>query len=92
MITIKATNMYDIAKEAQKKNRAQFDAHLESIIRDYANKGMTTASFDNDDEMWSALTEQQKDEVTKELQDAGFFVGVRRFTEPLFVSWKEKKQ
>lgn len=92
MINLNAANMYNVAKEAQEKNREKFDAHLESVIRDYANKGMTTASFDNDDEMWRVLTEQQKDEVTKELRDAGFFVGVRRFAEPLFVSWKEKKQ
>lgn len=39
MITIKATNMYDVAKEAQKKNRAKFDTHLESVIRDYASRG-----------------------------------------------------
>lgn len=92
MITIKATNMYDVAKEAQEKNRAKFDAHLESVIRDYASRGMTTVSFDNDDEMWKVLTEQQQTDIAKELRDAGFFVGVRRFAEPLLVSWKEKKQ
>lgn len=92
MITIKATNMYDVAKEAQKKNRAKFDTHLESVIRDYASRGATSVSFDNDDEMWKVLTEQQQTDITKELRDAGFFVGVRRYAEPLFVSWKEKKQ
>lgn len=92
MINLNAENMYNVAKEAQKKNRTRFDAHLESVIRDYASRGATSVSFDDDDEEWSALTEQQKDEVTKELRDAGFFVGVRRFAEPLFVSWKEKKQ
>ena len=92
MITIKATNMYDVAKEAQEKNRAKFDAHLESVIRDYASRGATSVSFDNDDEMWKMLTEQQQTDITKELRDAGFFVGVRRYAEPLFISWKEKKQ
>lgn len=92
MITIKATNMYDVAKEAQEKNKAKFDAHLESVIRDYANRGATSVSFDNDDEMWKVLTEQQQTDITKELLDAGFFVGVRRYAEPLFISWKEKKQ
>ena len=92
MITIKATNMYDIAKEAQEKNRAKFDAHLESVIRDYASRGETSVSFDNYDEMWKVLTEQQQTDITKELRDAGFFVGVRRYAEPLFISWKEKKQ
>ena len=92
MITIKATNMYDIAKEVQEKNRAKFDAHLESVIRDYANRGETSISFDNYDEMWKVLTEQQQTDITKELRDAGFFVGVRRYAEPLFISWKEKKQ
>lgn len=92
MITIKATNMYDVAKEAQKKNRAKFDAHLESVIRDYASRGATSVFFDNDDEMWKVLTEQQQTDITKELRDAGFFVRVRRYAEPLFISWKEKKQ
>lgn len=92
MITIKATNMYDIAKEAQEKNRAKFDAHLESVIRDYASRGETSISFDNYDEMWKVLTEQQQTDITKKLRDAGFFVGVRRYAEPLFISWKEKKQ
>ena len=31
-------------------------------------------------------------DIAKELRDAGFFVGVRRYAEPLFISWKEKKQ
>jgi hypothetical protein len=92
MITIKATNMYDIAKEAQEKNKAKFDAHLESVICDYASRGETSISFDNYDEMWKVLTEQQQTDITKELRDAGFFVGVRRYAEPLFISWKEKKQ
>lgn len=71
MITIKATNMYDIAKEAQEKNRAKFDAHLESVIRDYASRGETSISFDNYDEMWKVLTEQQQIDITKELRFDG---------------------
>lgn len=92
MINLNAANMYNVAKEAQEKNRAKFDAHLESIIRDYASRGATSVSLDNDDEMWKVLTEQQQIDVAKELKDAGFFVGVRRYAEPLFISWKEKKQ
>lgn len=51
MINLNAANMYNIAKEAQEKNRAKFDAHLESVIRDYASRGATSVSFDNNDEM-----------------------------------------
>lgn len=91
MINLNAANMYNVAKEAQEKNRAKFDAHLESVIRDYASRGATSVSFDNDDEMWKVLTEQQQADVAKELKDAGFFVGARRFAEPLFISWKEKR-
>lgn len=91
MINLNAANMYNVAKEAQEKNRAKFDAHLESIIRDYASRGATSVSLDNDDEMWKVLTEQQQIDVAKELKDAGFFIGVRRFAEPLFISWKERK-
>lgn len=91
MINLNAASMYNISKEAQEKNRARFDAYLESTIRDYASKGATSVSFDNDDEMWRVLTEQQQIDVANELKSAGFFVGVRRLTEPLFISWKEKK-
>lgn len=91
MINLNAANMYNVAKEAQEKNRVKFDAHLESIIRDYASRGATSVSLDNDDEMWKVLTEQQQIDVAKELKDAGFFIGVRRFAEPLFISWKERK-
>lgn len=91
MINLNAANMYNVAKEAQEKNRAKFDAHLESIIRDYASRGATSVSLDNDDEMWKMLTEQQQIDVAKELKDAGFFIGVRRFGDPLFISWKEKR-
>lgn len=91
MINLNAANMYNVAKEAQEKNRAKFDAHLESIIRDYASRGATSVSLDNDDEMWKVLTEQQQIDVAKELKDAGFFIEVRRFAEPLFISWKERK-
>lgn len=91
MISLNAANMYNVAKEVHEKNRAKFDAHLESIIRDYASRGATSVSLDNDDEMWKVLTEQQQIDVAKELKDAGFFIGVRRFAEPLFISWKERK-
>lgn len=91
MINLNAANMYNVAKEAQEKNRAKFDTHLESIIRDYASRGATSVSIDNDDEMWKMLTEQQQIDVAKELKDVGFFIGVRRFAEPLFISWKEKR-
>lgn len=91
MITIKATNMYDVAKEAQEKNREKFDTYFETVVRCQASKGMTIVSFDDDDEEWRALTEQQKDDVVGELKDAGFFVATRRFSEPLLVKW-EKKQ
>lgn len=92
MINLNAANMYNIAKEAQKKNRAKFDAHLESVIRDYASRGATSVSFDNNDEMWRVLTEQQQASVANELKEAGFFVGTRRFADPLCISWKEKEQ
>lgn len=91
MINLNAASMYNVAKEAQEKNRAKFDAHLESVIRDCASRGTTSVSLDNDDEMWKVLTEQQQIDVAKELKDAGFFIGVRRFAEPLFISWKERK-
>lgn len=92
MINLNAANMYNVAKEAQEKNRAKFDAHLESVIRDYASRGATSVSFDNDDEMWRVLTEQQQASVANELKEAGFSVGTRRYADPLYVSWKEKKQ
>ena len=92
MINLNAANMYNIAEEAQEKNRARFDAHLESTIHDCASRGETTAYFDEDDEMWRVLSETQKDDVVKELKNAGFFVGARRFNEPLFVSWDKKGQ
>lgn len=91
MISLNAANMYNVTKEAQEKNRAKFDAYLENIIRDYASRGATSVSLDNDDEMWKMLTEQQQIDVAKELKDAGFFIGVRRFGDPLFISWKEKR-
>lgn len=91
MINLNAANMYNIAKEAQEKNRAKFDAHLESVIRDCASRGETVALFDDDDEMWARLNAQQEADVIDELKKAGFFVGPRRPTEPLFISWKEKK-
>lgn len=91
MINLNAANMYNVAKEVQEKNRAKFDAHLESTVRDCASRGETTAFFDSDDEMWKVLTDTQRDDVVKELKDAGFFVGARRFAEPLFVSWNNKK-
>lgn len=92
MINLNAANMYNVAKEAQEKNRAKFDAHLESVIRDYASRGATSVSFDNDDEMWRVLTEQQQASVANELKEAGFFVGTRRFADPLCISWKGKEQ
>lgn len=92
MINLNAANMYNVAKEAQEKNRAKFDAHLESVIRDYASRGATSVSLDNDDEMWRMLTEQQQADVAKELKDAGFFVGARRFGDPLHVYWKGEQQ
>ena len=92
MITVNATNMYNVAKEAQKKNRTRFDTYLENTIRDYASKGATSVSFDEDDEMWKVLTEQQQADVVKELKNAGFFVGARRFADPLYVSWKGEQK
>lgn len=92
MINLNAANMYNIAKEAQEKNRAKFDAHLESIIRDYASRGATSVSLDNDDEMWKILTEQQQADVAKELKNAGFSVGTRRYADPLYVSWRGEQQ
>lgn len=92
MINLNAANMYNVAKEAQEKNRAKFDAHLESVIRDYASRGATSVSLDSDDEMWKILTEQQQADVAKELKNAGFFVGVRRFADPLYVSWRGEQQ
>lgn len=92
MINLNAANMYNVAKEAQEKNRAKFDAHLESVIRDYASRGATSVSFDNDDEMWRVLTEQQQASVANELKEAGFSVGTRRYADPLYVSWRGEQQ
>lgn len=69
-------------------NAAKFDAHLESVIRDYASRGATSVSFDNNDEMWRVLTEQQQASVANELKEAG----TRRFADPLCISWKGKEQ
>lgn len=92
MITIKATSMYNVAKEAQEDNRAKFDVYLVNTIRDCASAGRMSVSFDENDEMWEVLTEQQQADVVKELKNAGFFVGTRRFGDPLYVYWKGEQQ